>query len=413
MKMSKMGIRPEKTAPGDAEAINQKLLIQAGFIHQEMAGVYTFLPLGLRVIYKIENIVRKYMDEIGSELLMPGLSPKEYWKTTGRLETIDVLFKASAANDVSLAKSDAEYILCPTHEDVVAPLIQKYNPSYKDLPVSVYQIQTKYRNEPRAKSGLLRCREFRMKDLYSFHKDEADLKLFYEEAKKVYMKVFEEIGIGKDTVIALASGGDFTRDYSHEFQTRCETGEDTIYLDKTTGIAYNKEVMPEGADTNPNFEVFNACEVGNIFPLGTKFTQANGYEYTDKDGSKKPVVMGSYGIGISRMMGVLVEKFHDDKGIIWPASVAPFQVHLVDLQQLEEAGKIYTQLKNAGVDSLWDDREMSAGEKFADADLIGCPVRVLVSSRSLQNGGVEVKLRSETESKIISIDKLIEYINNV
>jgi len=413
MKMSHMGVRPEKTAPKDAEAINQKLLIQAGFIHQEMAGVYTFLPLGLRVLSKIEDIVRKHMDKIGSELLMPSLAPKEYWKTTGRLETIDVLFKACAANKVSLAKSDAEYILNPTHEDVVTPLVQDYNLSYKDLPVSVYQIQTKFRNEPRAKSGLLRCREFRMKDLYSFHTDEADLKRFYEEAKKVYLEVYKEIGIGEDTVIALASGGDFTKDYSHEFQTRCENGEDTIYLDKTTGIAYNKEVKPEGADTNPNFEVFAASEVGNIFPLGTKFTKACGYEYTDKDGSKKPVVMGSYGIGTSRLMGVLVEKFHDDKGIIWPKNVAPFTVNLLDLQQNETAQKIYDDLGNTGIDVLWDDREISAGEKFADGDLIGCPVRVVVSARSLAAGGAEVKLRKEAEGKIISLAELAEFIKNV
>ena len=408
-----MGVRPEKSAPRDAEAINQKLLTQAGFIHQEMAGVYTFLPLGLRVINKIENIVRKQMDEIGSELLMPALSPKEYWRTTGRLDSIDVLFKASAANKVSLAKSDAEYVLCPTHEDVVTPLVQTYNISYKDLPVSVYQIQTKFRNEPRAKSGLLRCREFIMKDLYSFHTDEADWKKFYEEAKKVYMSVFNEIGIGKDTMIALASGGDFTKEFSHEFQTRCETGEDTIYLDKTSGIAYNKEVMPEGADTDPNFEVFNACEVGNIFPLGTKFTNAFGYEYTDKDGSKKPIIMSSYGIGISRLMGVLVEKFHDDKGIVWPKNVAPFLVNLIDLQQSEEAKKIYDLLIKEGIDVLWDDREMSAGEKFADADLIGCPIRVVVSQRSLTGGGVEIKLRSETESKIVPANKLAEFVKNV
>ncbi|HAI22512.1 TPA: prolyl-tRNA synthetase [Candidatus Collierbacteria bacterium] len=413
MKMSKMGVRPEKIAPKDAEAINHKLLVQGGFIHQEMAGVYTFLPLGLRVLNKIENIVRKHMDEIGSELLMPALSPKEYWKTTGRLETIDVLFKASAANEVSLAKSDAEYVLCPTHEDVVTPLVKIYNPSYKDLPVAVYQIQTKYRNEPRAKSGLLRCREFRMKDLYSFHANEADWKKFYEESKKVYMSIYKEIGIGKDTVIALASGGDFTNEFSHEFQTRCESGEDIVYLNKTTGVAYNKEVKPEGADTNSDFEIFNASEVGNIFPLGVKFTKAFGYEYTDKDGSKKPIIMSSYGIGTSRLMGVLVEKFHDDKGIIWPLSVAPFLVHIVDLQQPEETKKIYEKLKDAGIDALWDDREMSPGEKFADADLIGCPVRVLVSARSLQNGGVEVKRRNETENKIISVDKLMEYIKNV
>jgi prolyl-tRNA synthetase len=413
MKMSKMGIRPEKTSPRDAESINHKLLVQAGFIHQEMAGVYSFLPLGLRVLNKIEGIVRKHMDEIGSELLMPALSPKDYWRTTGRLETIDVLFKACAANEVSLAKSDSEYILCPTHEDVVTPLIQAYNPSYKDLPITVYQIQTKFRNEPRAKSGLLRCREFRMKDLYSFHTDETDLKKFYEDAKRVYMDIFNEIGIGDDTVVALASGGDFTKDYSHEFQTRCDNGEDTIYFDKTTKIAYNKEVKPEGADNNPNFEVYSASEVGNIFPLGTKYSKAYGYEYTDKDGSKKPVVMGSYGLGTSRLMGVLVEKFHDDKGIIWPKNVAPFSVHLIDLQQTDEAQKCYDKLKKNGIDVLWDDRDLSAGEKFANADLIGCPVRVVISKRSLDQEGLEVKLRNESESKIISSDNLKEFIENV
>jgi len=414
MKMSRMGVHPEKTAPKDAESINQKLLVQGGFIHQEMAGVYTFLPLGLRVLNKIESIVRKHMDEIGSELLMPALSSKENWRTSGRLDTIDVLFKASAANEVSLLKSDAEYILCPTHEDVVTPLMKLFNPSYKDLPVSVYHIQTKFRNEARAKSGLLRCREFRMKDLYSFHSDEADLKRFYEEAKKVYLDIFQEIGIGKDTVVALASGGDFTKDYSHEFQTRCESGEDIIYLDKTTGIAYNKEVKPEGADNNPNFEIFAASEVGNIFPLGIKFSKAFGYEYTDKDGSKKPVITGSYGIGTSRMMGVLVEKFHDDQGIIWPKSVAPFLVHLIDLQQKDKAGEIYELLLKMGVDILWDDRDgVTAGEKFADADLIGCPVRLVVSTRSLDKGGVEAKLRNSTENEIVSTDKLGDYLKNV
>lgn len=408
-----MGIRPEKTAPKDAEAINQKLLIQAGFIHQEMAGVYTFLPLGLRVLNKIEDIVRKHMDTIGSELLMPALSSKENWRTSGRLETIDILFKASAANAVSLAKSDAEYILCPTHEDVVTPLVMSYNPSYKDLPVSVYHIQTKFRNEPRVKSGLLRCREFRMKDLYSFNVDEASHKQFYDEAKVVYMDVFKEIGIGDDTYVTLASGGDFSKEYSHEFQTRCENGEDTIYLDKSTGVAYNKEVRPDEAENNSNFEIFNVSEVGNIFSLGTKFSTAFGYEFTDKDGKKKPVITGSYGIGTSRLIGVLVEKFHDSKGIIWPRSVAPFTVHLVDLQQSEKSKDVYEQLNKSGVETLWDDREMSAGEKFADADLIGCPIRVVVSSRSLQAGGVEVKLRNEEESEIISTEKLSEFIKNV
>lgn len=408
-----MGVKPEKLAPKDAESVNHRLLVQGGFVFQEMAGAYTFLPLGLRVLSKIEAIVRKHMDTIGSEILMTSLCPSENWKKTGRYDTVDVLFKAVAANKVSEEKSGAEYVLSPTHEEMVTPISQKFNTSYKDLPAAFYQIQTKFRNEPRAKSGLLRGREFRMKDLYSFHTSEEDLKRYYEESKKVYTDIFVELGLGADTMITLASGGDFTKDYSHEFQTRCESGEDTIYLNKTTGIAYNKEVMPDGADSDPNFEVFSACEVGNIFPLGTKFSSAFDYKYTDKDGEQKLVWMGSYGIGPSRVMGVIVEKFHDDKGIIWPKNVAPFQVHLIDLQQAEKTEEIYNTLIKSGVEVLWDDREARAGEKFADADLIGCPVRVVVSQRSLEQGGVEVKLRNSDESKIMSLSKLDEYLKNV
>ena len=413
MKMSRMGVKPEKMAPKDAEAVNQKLLTQGGFIFQEMAGAYTFLPLGLLVLRKIENIIRKHMDKIGSEILMTSLAPVELWKQTGRFETVDVLFKAMAANKISEEKSGAEYVLSPTHEEMVTPIAQKFNTSYKDLPMAFYQIQTKFRNEPRAKSGLLRGREFRMKDLYSFHTSEEDLKTYYEESKKVYTQIFEELGLGADTMITLASGGDFTKDYSHEFQTRCESGEDTIYLNRTSGIAYNKEVMPAGADTDPNYEEFSACEVGNIFPLGTKFSEAFDYKYTDKNGEQKLVWMGSYGIGPSRVMGVLVEKFHDENGIIWPKNVAPFKVHLVDLLQQEKAEEIYESLSESGIETLWDDREATAGEKFANADLVGCPVRVMVSKRSLDQGGVEVKLRTSAESEIVPLDKLEGYLRNV
>ncbi len=408
-----MGVKPEKTAPKEAEAINQRLLIQAGFINQEMAGVYTFLPLGLRVLNKIESIVRKHIDKIGSEILMSSLAPVENWKKTGRLDTVDILFKAMAANKVSAEKSGMEYVLGPTQEELITPIAQKFNTSYKDLPVAFYQIQTKFRNEPRAKSGLLRGREFRMKDLYSFHTSEADLKEYYEQVKVIYRDIFIELGLGKETLIALASGGDFTKEYSHEFQTRCESGEDTIYLNKETGVAYNKEVMPEGADSGSNYEIFNACEVGNIFPLYTKFSEVFGYEYTDSDGTKKPVLMGCYGIGTSRLMGVLVEKFNDEKGIIWPKTVAPFQVHLIDLQQGEKANSLYEELNKMGVEVLWDDREATAGEKFADADLIGCPVRVVISQRSLDKGGVEVKMRNKTESEILATDKLMSFLKNV
>lgn len=408
--MSKMGVRPEKLAPKDAESINHKLLCQAGFIHQEMAGVYTFLPLGVKVLNKIENIIRKHMDKIGSEILMSSLAPVEIWKRTKRFETVDVLFKAVAANNESKLRSDTEYVLSPTHEEMVTPIAQKYNASYKDLPAAFYQIQTKFRNEPRAKSGLLRGREFRMKDLYSFHTSEEDLKKYYEESKQVYKDIFIELGLGDDTMITLASGGDFTKDYSHEFQTRCESGEDTIYLNKKTGIAYNKEVMPDDAENNPDYEVFTACEVGNIFPLGTKFSVANDYKFTDKDGEQKLVWMGSYGIGPSRLVGVIVEKFHDERGIVWPKNVAPFAVHLVDLQQTEKAKDVYEQLTKAGIEVLLDDRESTAGEKFAGADLIGCPIRLVVSQKTLDQNGVEWKLRNSKEIEIVSLEKLVEKV---
>lgn len=412
MKMSKMGVAPEKQAPKDAEAINHKLLVQGAFVKQEMAGVFTYLPLGLKVINKIENIVRKHMDKIGAEILMPTLSPKENWERTGRIDKVDVLMKTTPANEASREKNDSEYIISPTHEEMVTPLCARFNNSYKDFPVAFYQIQTKFRNEPRAKNGLLRGREFRMKDLYSFHTSEEDLKRYYEESKQVYLDIYNELGIGEDTYIALASGGDFTKDYSHEFQIRLETGEDVLYRDLVTGVVYNKEVAPVDADNPEKFEKFRASEIGNIFPLGTKFTKANNYEFTDADGERKPIYMGSYGIGISRIMGVMVEKFNDDKGIIWPKNIAPFRVSLVNFEDTkDQAEEIYNKLIESGIEVLWDDREVSAGSKFADADLIGCPFRLVISKRSLENGGVELKGRTDSEGKVVSLTEAIEEIN--
>lgn len=408
-----MGVKPEKTVPKDAEAVNHKLLVQAGFIKQEMAGVFTYLPMGLKVMKKIEDIVRKHMDKIGSEVLMPSLAPIENWTKTGRIETVDVLMKTVPANKVSAEKNDSEYVLSPTHEEIVTPLAQRYNLSYKDLPVAFYQIQNKFRNEPRAKNGLLRGREFKMKDLYSFHATEEDFKQYYEKVKSVYMDVYKELGLGDDTYIVLASGGDFGKDYSHEFQTRLDTGEDTIYRNKETGEVFNKEVLPEGAEGSDKYEMFKASEVGNIFTLHSKYIEAFGYYFTDKDGVNKLPVMGCYGIGISRLMGVLVEKFHDDKGIVWPKNVAPFRVHLVDIRTAEKGEEIYNSLIGAGIEVLWDDRDVSVGDKFAGADLIGCPIRVVVSDRSLAAGGVEVKMRSETESRIVPIDQIISQTMNV
>ncbi len=402
MRFSQLFTRTSKTISEETESLNARLLTRAGMIHQEIAGVYTFLPLGLRVLRKIEDIVREEMEPLGTELLMPTLTSPERWRATDRYESVDVLFKALGANDPSRTRNDSEYVVNPTHEDVVTPMAAHFRTSYKDFPFAVFQIQTKFRNEPRAKSGLLRGREFRMKDLYSFHTSEADLRAFYELAKAAYQRVYERLGLGDDTYMTLASGGDFTDDYSHEYQTILPSGEDTIYLDREHKIAYNKEVAtPEDAQKLgidfAALEEVRASEVGNIFPLGTKYSKALSYEYVDEQNQRHLVWMGSYGIGTSRLMGVIAEKFADDKGLVWPQQVAPYRYHLVvlgeDTEVRQAADEVYQQL--AG-DVLYDDRAgVSAGEKFADAELIGCPVRLVISPKTLADGEVEVASRSE------------------
>lgn len=562
MKYSQLHIKTNKSAK-DFSSINASYLIKGGFIDQTMAGVYSFLPLGLRVLNRIEAIVREEMNKIAVEILMPSLSPMELWEKTGRIQTVDVLMKTTAANQLGKAKNDAEYILNSTQEELVTPIAQKFNGSYKDFPFAYYQIQTKFRNEPRAKSGLLRGREFRMKDLYSFHTSEADLKKYYELSKDAYRQVFQRLGLGDDTYLSLASGGDFTKDYSHEFQTKCESGEDTIFFDTQSQIAYNREVAPSRApvyqetdeairdmeevegvgiigveelakyldipvekttktllfetetgeviaaavrggyeineekllkivgckqlslatpeavrrvtqaevgyagilnlpdevkvffdestrgrrnfecganktnyhvinvnfgrdiaepttfydfkiaregDRNPEtdsqYEVFRAAEVGNIFPLNTKFSRAFGYTYTDENNQSQPVYMGCYGIGTSRLMGVIVEKYHDEKGIIWPTQVAPFRVELISLKGGETlAESLYRNLLSAGIEVLWDDRAEAPGVKFNDADLIGIPTRLVVSER---NGDqIEWKDRNSQESMLLSASEVI------
>jgi len=556
------------------DSANATYLQKGGFIDQVMAGTYTYLTLGLRVLNKIEQIIREEMDTIGQEVLMPALTPIGNWQKTGRFETVDILMKATPANIFAKAKNDTEYVLNPTHEEIVTPLAQRFVLSYKDFPFALYQIQNKFRNEPRVKSGLLRGREFRMKDLYSFHTSETNLKEYYEKSKEVYLRVFKRLGIGKDTVISLASGGSFTDDYSHEFQTLCETGEDTLYYDKSSNIYFNKEVAPskapnvnykdegmlprkdvegkgiigvgelaeflnipvekttktlifetddnrvivaavrggydinedklrkvakckalklasattvkkvtgaevgyagilnlpkdieifldESIDNRLNFEtgankthfhstninfgrdlpkpskfydikvakagdldpktgveyqVFKASEVGNIFPLYTKFTEAFNYRFIDRDGKEKPIYMGCYGIGPSRIMGIIVEKFHDEKGIIWPSSVSPFGVHLIGLDLRDESikskvGQVYKVLKENNVEVLFDDREeTTAGNKFADADLIGIPVRLVISKRT--GDKIEYKQRKESKSELLSIDQLLLKIKSL
>ena len=404
--------KPQKQGR-EYDSVNATYLQNGGFIHQTMAGAYSYLPLGMRVLSKIEQIVRSEMDKIGQEVLMPSIVPTKLWEDTKRLEAVDVLFKVIGANKISRDRNDTEYILNPTHEEVITPLAKQFTASYKDLPFALYQIQTKFRNEPRAKSGILRGREFRMKDLYSFHTSEEDLLDYYDNvAKPAYINTFKRLGLGDSTVIALASGGDFTDKYSHEFQTLCETGEDTLYYDKEENVYYNKEVIKDLE--NPKYEIIKAAEVGNIFPLNTKFSDALDFTYTDEKGERKKVYMGCYGIGTSRVMGVLVEKFHDDRGIIWPMHVAPYQVHLVALDLTDESVKkrafeFYDKLEKEGIEVLFDDRpDVRPGAKFADADLIGIPVRLVISKRTEEN--VEWKKREEKDSQLITYTEVLTRI---
>jgi prolyl-tRNA synthetase len=412
MLQSKLFTKTTKEAPADEQSLNAQLLTRAGFVHKTMAGVYTFLPLGLRVLRKIEDIIREEMDKVGQEMLMPSLAPEINWEISGRKDTLSVLFAAKAANDLSTKTNNSSYILNPTHEEIITPIAQKYGLSYKDLPFAIYQIQTKFRNEARPKSGLLRGREFRMKDLYSFHTDEKDLRRFYEEMKDSYTEVFNRLGIGHDTYITIASGGDFTKDYSHEFQTECVTGEDEVHICDECHLGINKEVLAKQSSCpacgNKKLRMIKASEVGNIFPLNTKFSQAFNYYYTDLKGQPQIVYMGSYGIGPSRLLGVIAEKFADSKGLVWPKAIAPFKVHLLSLQKDKEAEAIYQKLTKAGVEVLFDDRDLGAGEKFADADLIGCPYRLVVSAKTLDQDSVELKERTETKSTLVKISQIIK-----
>ncbi|HEY4501652.1 MAG TPA: aminoacyl--tRNA ligase-related protein [Candidatus Paceibacterota bacterium] len=421
MRQSKLFTKTRREAPKDEVSKNAQLLIRAGYVHKEMAGVYSYLPLGLRTLNKIENIIRTEMDKIGREILMPALSSQDMWRETGRLGTVDSLMRTMGANELSLAKNDSSYILNPTHEEVITPIAQENLQSYKDLPAAYYQIQNKFRNEARAKSGLLRGREFRMKDLYSFHRDEADLLKYYEAAKDSYRAVFDKLGLGKDTFITLASGGDFTTGFSHEFQTLVESGEDTVYLDRANNIAYNKEVVTEenakklGIDFE-SMEQVRACEVGNIFPLNIKFSKAFNYTYVDEKGVAQLVYMGCYGIGPSRLMGVLVEKFADERGLVWPEAVAPFRVHLVSLgdddEVIKEADELYRELTEAGVEVLYDDRDARAGEKFADSDLLGLPLRIVVSEKTLAAGKFECVERALGTTHHKSLPELIGHLTS-
>ncbi len=401
MKYSKLFSKTWRQPPKEADTINHKLLTQAGFVEQLMAGVYSYLPLGLRTLRKIEQIVREEMDAVGGqEILMPILHPKANWVTTGGWDKIDVLFKIQS-------RTEKEYALGQSEEEVVTPIVMSRVNTYKDLPVAVYQIHWKYRDELRAKSGILRGREFLMKDMYSFHATQDDFDRFYAEVKEAYKKIFERMGL--TVKVTEASGGSFTEKISYEFMVLTDAGEDEIFYCDECDFGVNAEIAKEKEDdtcprcSKGKLKHATASEVGNVFDLGQKYGKDFDLGFLDKLGKKEYPVMGCYGVGISRAMGVIVEKFHDERGIIWPASVAPFNAHLISLDV--DASHVYNGLTQAGVDVLWDDREgSSAGEKFADADLIGVPYRLVVSAKT--GDQVEVKKRDEQGENLLSLDEV-------
>ena len=411
MRQSKLFGKTTYEVSKDEQSINAQLLLRGGFVDKLMAGVYTYLPLGKRVLAKIENIVREEMDAIsGQEILMPALQNKKDWQTTGRWE-VDVMMKVKTF-------FDKEYGLGWTHEEVITPLAKKYVRSYKDFPFYLYQIQTKFRSEKRAKSGILRGREFSMKDLYSFHTSEKDLDKFYDITKEAYFKIFDRVGIKDKTYLTYASGGDFSK-YSHEFQTLSSAGEDTIYICDKCNIAINQEII-EGLNEscpecgNKDLKQEKAIETGNIFKLKTRFTEAFDFKFTNEKGEEEIVLMGCYGMGPSRLMGTIVELFNDKNGIIWPKSVAPHQVHLICLGNddniIAEAEKIYISLQKEKIEVLYDDRNESAGVKFKDSDLIGIPLRIVVSKKTLEKNSVELKKRDEDGFELIEINKIMSFL---
>lgn len=417
MRQTKLFTKTRKEAPADEASKNAELLIRAGFVHKEMAGVYAYLPLGLRVMNKISNIIRDEMNKLGAlEMKLTVLQDPEVWKKTDRWndDVVDNWFKTKLKNDTELG-------LGFTHEEPLTDVLKNHISSYKDLPIAAYQIQAKFRNELRAKSGVMRGREFLMKDMYSFSKSEEEHNAFYKEVQKAYKRAYDRLGIGHLTYMTFASGGTFAK-YSHEFQTLTAAGEDVIYVDEETGLAVNHEVLNDEVLSSLNLTrsklVENkAVEVGNIFTLGYKYSEPLGLTFTDADGTKKPVFMGSYGMGPSRIMGTIAEVLSDDKGLIWPKEVAPFLVHLIsagadDDAVRTKADELYDLLVANNIDVLYDDRDISAGAKFSDSDLIGIPFRVIVGKRSLESGDIELKERRDEKTRMIRPEDLLSELKN-
>jgi len=412
MRITKLFTKTSKNAPADEVAKNAQLLIRAGYVYKEMAGVYAYLPLGKRVLDKIIQIIREEMNGVGgNEISLTALQSSETWKASGRWDdaVLDVWFKTKLANGTELG-------LAPTHEEPLTKLMKNYIHSYKDLPVYPYQFQIKFRNELRSKSGLMRGREFWMKDLYSFSRTQQEHDEFYETISGAYDNIFARLGIGEITYKTFASGGSFAK-YSHEYQTLSPVGEDTVYIHKEKRIAINEEVyddatLAELGVARAEMEEVKAVEVGNIFTLGTRFSTPFELNYTDEHGESKPVIMGSYGVGPSRLMGLIAEHFSDDKGLVWPENIAPYKVYLVSIGDVAtEADALYDELTAKGIEVLYDDRDERPGAKFADAELLGIPYRVTVSQRLIADQKFEFTPRSSGESVLLTgtelLDKLI------
>ncbi len=415
MKMSTLITKTSKTIPSDELAINAQLLIKAGYVHKEMAGVYAYLPLGLMVIDKIKTIVRQEMNVIGGqELLMSTLQPRELWEITDRWDDkkVDNWFKTKL-------NSGAELGIGLTHEEPVVNALKDYITSYKDLPKKVYQIQQKYRNELRAKSGLLRGREFIMKDMYSFSIDQAQHDIQYEEIVAAYLKIYQRLGLGDFTFRTYASGGIFTNKFSDEFQVISSIGEDTIFVNEELKIAVNKEIFSDdnlkklGLDKNQLVEK-KAIEAGNTFHLDSKYSDALGMYYHDKTGQKQSVIMGSYGMGISRLMGIIAEHFADEKGLVWPNQLAPFLGYITCVinndQQIKKAEKLYYDLTSLQIGVIYDDRFNRPAEKFADCDLLGIPIRIVINQKTIDDDQYEIKLRTSQDIFYLNYQELLQYL---
>jgi prolyl-tRNA synthetase len=415
MRLTQLFTKTTKDVPADETARNAQLLIQAGYIHKEMAGVYAYLPLGLKVLENIKKIVREEMDAVGGqELMMTTLQPKEIWEKTDRWDDkkVDNWFKTKLANGTELGVG-------LTHEEPIVDALSNYVRSYKDLPLTVYQIQSKFRNELRAKSGLLRGREFVMKDMYTFARSQEEHDKLYEQIAAAYLKVYDRLGLGDVTYRTYADGGIFTTRFSDEFQTISDVGEDTIYVDEAKRIAINEEInTPEnlvklGLNADELVKK-KGVEVGNIFPLESKYTDALDVYFTDENGEQKSLIAGCYGIGVSRLVGMIAEHFADERGLVWPINVAPFKVYLARLGQSEvlvrEADKLYTDLTAAHITVLYDDRDVRPGEKFGDADLLGIPLRIVISEKSMAGNQVELKKRTEKDFEMVALSDIVKKI---